>query len=69
MREKINLLTCGEVTDYDVVELQMQILFLNEALGIWKVIDDTTVNIFDLLRNYEWTDKFEQGSELELQTN
>lgn len=69
MREKINLLTCGEVTDYDVVELQMQILFLNEALGIWKVIDDTTVNIFDLLRNYEWIDKFEQGSELELQTN
>lgn len=69
MREKVNLLTCGEVTDYDVVELQMQILFLNEALGIWKVIDDTTVNIFDLLRNYEWTDKFEQGSELELQTN
>lgn len=69
MREKINLLTCGEITDYDVVELQMQILFLNEALGIWKVIDDTTVNIFDLLRNYEWIDKFEQGSELELQTN
>lgn len=69
MREKVNLLTCGEVTDYDVVELQMQILFLNEALGIWKVIDDTTVNIFDLLRNYEWIDKFEQGSELELQTN
>lgn len=69
MREKVNLLTCGEVTDYDGVELQMQILFPNEALAIWKVIDDTTVNIFDLLRNYEWIDKFEQGPELELQTN
>lgn len=31
--------------------------------------EDTTVNIFDLLKNYEWIDKFEQGSELELQTN
>lgn len=38
MREKVNLLTCGEDTDYDVVELQMQILFLIKALqGIWKV--------------------------------
>lgn len=64
--------------DYDVVALQMQILISKWSIGYMKsgVIEfcnikreDTTVNIFDLLKNYEWIEKFEQGSELELQTN
>lgn len=64
--------------DYDVVALQMQILISKWSTGYMKsgVIEfcnikreDTTVNIFDLLKNYEWIEKFEQGSELELQTN